>query len=235
MTTILQIDSSARRGDSVHHAHGSHTRRLTARFAAAWRAVEPAARIITRDLARQLPTPVCERWIHAAFTPPPARAAWMIDVLAESDALIDELAAADIIVIGAPMYNFGPPAPLKAYIDNIVRVGRTFGFDRARPVPYWPLLGDRPLVLLSSRGDHGYAAALAASNHVEPALRTAFAYIGITQAHEIAIEFDEFADHRLAASITAAEHAVDHLVHALSGAPASGSHAATVGGGAGSR
>ncbi|MFX5956974.1 NAD(P)H-dependent oxidoreductase, partial [Acinetobacter baumannii] len=80
---------------------------------------------------------------------------WMHDRLAQSDALIDELLAADVIVAGVPMYNFGMPAQFKAYIDNIVRVGRTFGFDRSRAgAPYWPLLAgmNKRLVILSSRG-----------------------------------------------------------------------------------
>ena len=65
----------------------------------------------------------------------------MHEALAESDALVDELLSADLIVAGVPMYNFGMPAGFKAYIDNIVRVGRTFGFDRDRAgEPYWPLL-----------------------------------------------------------------------------------------------
>ena len=65
----------------------------------------------------------------------------MHEVLAESDTLVDELLAADVIVAGVPMYNFGVPAQFKAYIDNIVRVGRTFRFDRSREgEPYWPMV-----------------------------------------------------------------------------------------------
>jgi FMN-dependent NADH-azoreductase len=140
--------------------------------------------------------------------------------LGESDALIDELARADLIVAGVPMYNFGVPSGFKAYIDNIVRVGRTFGFDRTRQgEPYWPMLDERPrtLVLLGSRGDFGYGAGgrIASMNHVEPAVRTAFGYIGITDVRSIAVEYDEFGGERLAASLREAEAAVDELVDAL--------------------
>jgi FMN-dependent NADH-azoreductase len=141
-------------------------------------------------------------------------------VLATSDEFIAEVLAADVIVAGVPMYNFGPPAQFKAYIDNIVRVGKTFGFDRNRPgEPYWPLLAGqgKRLVILSSRGDYGYEAGerIADRNHVEASVRTAFAYIGITQTWSVAVEYDEFGDERLRASIEQAEHAVDRLVSQL--------------------
>ncbi|MDW5415821.1 NAD(P)H-dependent oxidoreductase [Iodobacter sp. CM08] len=141
--------------------------------------------------------------------------------MAESDQLIDELLEADVIVAGVPMYNFGPPAPFKAYIDNIVRVDKTFGFDRQRPnEPYWPLLAEqhKRLVILSARGDYGYnqGERMAASNHVEPSICTAFAYIGISHVFGSAIEYDEFVDHRLTHSIQQAEQAVGQIARDLS-------------------
>lgn len=220
MTTLLHIDASARVGGSDINPHGSHTRRLTARFVQQWVAVEPGAKVIYRDVGQEPPLPVSGRWIHAAFTPECEREAWMQEVLCVSDALVDELLQADLIVAGVPMYNFGPPAQFKAYIDNIVRVGRTFGFDRSRTGdPYWPLLESarKRLVILSSRGDHGYAEGqrLAERNHVEASVRTAFAYMGVTDAHSIAVEYDEFGDQRLADSISQAEAVLDELVAAL--------------------
>ncbi len=220
MTTLLHIDASARPGMSGQHAHGSHTRRLTDRFVRRWRDSQPQDTIIYRDVGARPPAPVSGRWIHAAFTPAAQREPWMQDVLAQSDALVDELLAADVIVAGVPMYNFGPPAGFKAYIDNIVRVGRTFGFDRARQgEPYWPLLAGqgKRLVLLSSRGDFGYdpGGRVAGNNHVEASVRTAFAYIGVTDARGAAIEYDEFADDRLQQSIARAEAEVDRLVDGL--------------------
>ena len=218
--TLLHIDSSARSGRSGETAHGSHSRRLTLRFAQQWRQQNPGGRVIYRDVGQQPPPPVTSEWIHAAFTPEAERLRWMLDTLRLSDTLIDELLAADVIVAGVPMYNFGPPAQFKAYIDNIVRVGRTFGFDRSRsPLPYWPMLTDshKQLVILSSRGDFGYdpGGRIGNLNHVEASVRTAFAYIGVTDVHGAAIEYDEFADERLAASIVQAETAVDELVRTL--------------------
>ena len=220
MTRLLHLDASARPGRSDQRPHGSHTRRLSARFVARWSALRPSDPVVYRDLGLAPPAPVTGDWIHAAFTPPGLREPWMHETLAQSDALIDELLAADLIVAGVPMYNFGVPAGFKAYIDNIVRVGRTFGFDRARPgEPYWPLLADmdKQLVLLGSRGDYGYGAGgrIEAMNHVEPAVRTAFGYMGITRVHAVAVEYDEFGGERLACSLRDAEDQVDALAARL--------------------
>ena len=202
MTTLLHIDASARSGRSGTDPHGSHSRRLTDRFVRQWLAAQPDSEVLYRDVGQQPPAPVSAEWIHAVFTPEAQREPWMNEVLRQSDELIDELMRADVIVAGVPMYNFGPPAQFKAYIDNIVRVGRTFGFDRSRsPLPYWPMLTDshKQLVILSSRGDFGYDSGgrIGNLNHVEASVRTAFAYIGVTDVHGAAIEYDEFADERL--------------------------------------
>jgi len=220
MATILQIDASARTGRSDQDRFGSHTRRLTARFVERWLAARPSDRLVYRDVGAHPPTPVTTRWIHAAFTKPEQREPWMHEVLSESDSLVDELIGADLIIAGVPMYNFGPPAQFKAYIDNIVRVGRTFGFDRSRPgEPYWPLLSGqgKRLVILSSRGDYGYdkGQRIARMNHVEPSIRTAFAYIGVTDVESVAVEYDEFADERLQASLARAEAEIDALADRL--------------------
>jgi FMN-dependent NADH-azoreductase len=103
--------------------------------------------------------------------------------------------------------DFGPAAQLKAYIDDFVRVGRTFGL--AGGDPYWPLLSEyrKRLIILSSRGDYGYdeGGRIAALNHVEPSVRTALQHIGITRSESLAAEYDEFADDRLQASLARAE------------------------------
>jgi FMN-dependent NADH-azoreductase len=208
MTTILHIDSSAR-------LVRSHTRRLSARFVEAWLARRPHDTVIRRDVGLEPPPPVTEAWIAAAFTKPERRTPEMRATLAVSDALVDELERADLIVAGVPMYNFGLPAQMKAWVDNIVRVGRTFGFDRSRPgEPYWPMLSGKRAVLLSARGDWGYEPGerLAGLNHVEPHLQTVFRYIGITDAVSIAAEYDEFADERIQQSLQAAEAEIDRLV-----------------------
>lgn len=220
MTRLLHLDSSARSDSSERSRYGSHSRRLSERFVRRWRERRPDDEVVYRDVGTAPPSPVTGAWIHAAFTPHGQRLPWMHETLAESDALVDELIAADVIVAGVPMYNFGMPAQLKAWIDNVVRVGRTFGFDRNREgEPYWPMLADggKRLVLLSSRGDYGYGRGerLEALNHVEPGVLTPLHYIGITQAYTVAAEYDEFGGERLRASLERAEGEIDALVERL--------------------
>lgn len=216
---ILQIDASARPGLSGIDPRGSHTRRLTHRFVERWQAARPQDSVTYRDVGQQPPSPVSGDWIAAAFTRPERRDEAAQARLAESDVLIEELLRADLIVVGAPMYNFGLPAQLKAWVDNVVRVGVTFGFDRSRQgEPYWPMLpAGKRLVILSSRGDYGYdpGGRLGDINLVERGLSVPMSYIGLTQTHSIAIEYDEFGDERLRASISAAEASVDGLVTEL--------------------
>lgn len=216
---VLHIDSSARSGMSGRDRHGSHTRRLSSRFIDRWSAARPHDAITYRDVGSTPPAPVSEAWIAAAFCPPERRTDAQKSLLAESDRLAAELVAADLIVVGAPMYNFGVPAQLKAWIDNVVRVGVTFGFDRARTgEPYWPMLtSGKRLIILTARGDYGYDAGgrLAAMNLVEQGLRVPLAYLGIKDSDAIAIEYDEFADQRLASSIATAEMNVDQLAEKL--------------------
>ena len=223
---LLHIDASARSGLSGRDRHGSHSRRLSRRFVDRWQAARPGDPVIYRDVGAAPPAPVSEAWIAAAFCPPERRSDAQKAVLAESDRLTAELVAADLLVIGAPMYNFGLPAQLKAWIDNVVRVGVTFGFDRGRAgEPYWPMLpkGKR-LVILTARGDYGYdeGGRLAAANLVEAGLKVPLRYIGLEASDTVAIEYDEFADTRLAASIAAAEHGVDRLVDRLLAMPGMG-------------
>ena len=83
----------------------------------------------------------------------------MHDTLIESDQLVDELIAADVLLIGAPLYNFGMPAALKAWIDQIVRPGRTVDINEGNLLePYVPLLADRQrhALILSTRGGIGF-------------------------------------------------------------------------------
>ena len=226
MTRLLHLDASPRPGRAGSHDHGSHTRRLTHHFVSRWRALEPDAEIVYRDIGATPPQLTSVEWIEAEFTPAEQKTESMRAVLAESNALVDEVVGADILVLGVPMYNFGPPAAFKAWIDNIVRIGRTVDFDLqygAHPyVPlehYVPLLADRPrhAVLLSSRGGFGFdqQGPLAAFNHMEPSARTALQFIGIGGFHDIAIEHQEVGGEALAASTESALARVDRLVEHL--------------------
>jgi len=216
MTTILRIDASARRERSL-------TRALADRFERQWLGLAPGTRFIHRDLARTPPPLVSETWIAAAFTPPESRTAAQNAVLRPSDELIDELEAADLIVLATPMYNYGMPAALKAWFDQVIRIGRTFSFDLDRgDWPLRPMLPGKTLVVLTSRGEFGFlpGGIREDKNHLDPHIVTCAPYLGVDKRHLIAIEYQEFGDERHAQSVAAAQQAVRELVEELAGLPA---------------
>lgn len=195
MTVILRVDASARLDRSI-------TRQLTERFIEGWRSSEPGVQVLPRDIGRNPPSIVTEAWISAGFLPPEQRTQEMKDALAESMALIDEVRRADVIVIGSPLYNYGLPGALKAWIDQIIRIGETFSFDLERgDFPIQSTLSGKTLVVLSSRGEFGFEPGGIRDgwNHMSPHLRTiATRLLGIaeTDIHEIASEYQEFNDER---------------------------------------
>jgi FMN-dependent NADH-azoreductase len=217
MPHILHLDASARPGLAGKDLHGSHSRNLSQRFVSQWLARRGQDSLTYRDIGQSPPSIIDHDWIAAAFTPEEKREPWMQDTLTESEQLVDELIAADVLVIGAPLYNFSMPAALKAWIDQIVRAGRTVEVDESNPLdPYVPMLADRPrhAVILSARGGIGFGVggAMAHMNHLEPSLITALGFIGITQVHQIAIEGQEVGGELLAESVAQALSQVDALV-----------------------
>lgn len=142
MKTLLQINTSLFSMDG-------QSSRLAAEFVARWRRSNPQGRVVVRDLAEQpVPHLTADRFRAFALDPAertPAQAAWV----AESDTLIEELADADEVVIGVPMYNFGIPSTLKAWIDHVARAGLTFRYTAGGPVG---LLADRPVTIVAARG-----------------------------------------------------------------------------------
>ncbi|WP_110690751.1 FMN-dependent NADH-azoreductase [Salinicola endophyticus] len=220
MTRLLHLDASPRPGRSGTHEHGSLSRRLTHHFVEQWKARRPEDTVTRRDLGAQPPSYLDEAWIAAAFTPLESRTLAMHQALAESDRLVDEVIGADVLILGIPLYNYSYPAPFKAWIDQIVRLGRTIDFDPSNlEHPVGPLLNDRPrqAVILSSRGGHGLGpgGAMAHMNHLEASVRTALELIGIEHFHEIAIEHQETGGDYLQGSIREALIQVETLVERL--------------------
>jgi FMN-dependent NADH-azoreductase len=168
MTTILHIDSSPR---TTH----SGSRLLSREFVDAYVQALPGTSVTYRDLATQSPALVDEAWITANFTPPELRTPAMHAALAASDVLIDELLAADLVVIGAPMHNFGVCTLLKSYIDQVARVGRTFEFTPSGPRG---LIPDKRVVVITTRGSD-YSGPMAVLDFQEPYLRTLLSFLGV--------------------------------------------------------
>ncbi len=192
MSTLLHIDASARVEDSI-------SRGLSATFMDAWRAARPGDTVIRRDLGTNPPGFVTEDWIAACFTPEEDRTAAQQGTLKESDELIAELEAADLVVLGTPMYNYGMPAMLKAWVDRVIRVGKTFSFDLARgDYPLEPILGGKTLVALTSRGEFGFApgAIREHMNFLDGHIEAVAHYLGLEERHFVHVEYQEFGDDR---------------------------------------
>lgn len=168
--TVLRIDASAR-------ITGSESRALTSRI------VERLApdTIIHRDLAVPIPA-ISEAWLAAGATPEAERTDAQHEMLALSHQLIDEIKAADTLVIGTPIYNFGVPASLKAWIDQIARAGITFRYTETGPKGL--LTGKRAIVAIASGGTQVGSDIDFASGY----LRHILGFVGITDVQFVAAD-----------------------------------------------
>ena len=142
MPNILRVESSIK-GDAAV------SRRLTDRIVARLVAANPNAVIVTRDLAAGI-RPVEGQWLGAVYTPTEARTESQQATAAYADTLLNEVKAADVLVIALPVYNFGLPAQLKAWIDQLARKGETFRYTEAGPEGL--LQGKRAIVAYTSDG-----------------------------------------------------------------------------------
>lgn len=213
MTTLLHLDASVRGERSL-------SRKLSRAFVQAWRDGDGQTQVIERDVGRNPPPFIDEAWIAAAFTRPEQRSAEQHEALRISDELIGELARAEVIVLGTPMYNYGMPAALKAWFDQVIRVDQTFSFDLARgDYPLAPIMAGKTLVILASRGEFGFGPGGVREhmNHLETHIQTCAHYLGVNDSHVIAIDYQEFGDARHQASLAEAFEAAASLAGQLLG------------------
>jgi FMN-dependent NADH-azoreductase len=166
---LLRIDSSARAA--------SVTRQLTARAAEEWKKNHPDGEVIHRDLSATEIPPITDDWggtrLEASEVTPAQRA-----YLSTSDQLIEELRTADTIIIGAPMYNFSISSLLKAWIDQIVRVGKTLAYGPEGPRG---LLEAKKVTVITARGGaYEKGTAREVFDFQEPYLRSILGFIGLT-------------------------------------------------------
>ncbi|WP_353065980.1 NAD(P)H-dependent oxidoreductase [Tunturibacter psychrotolerans] len=171
MPTLLVVNSSPFSETSV-------SRGLTSEFVENWKKANPTGKVIIRDLAASNLKTIDAAWVGAAYTPKDARSAEQTEALVLSATLLAELRAADEYVLGVPMHNFGVPAVLKLWIDQIARVGETFSY--ASGAPKGLLIGKRATFLVATGGAYDAGTQMASFNHVEPYLRDVFGFLGVT-------------------------------------------------------
>jgi FMN-dependent NADH-azoreductase len=125
---------------------------------------------------------------------------------------------ADIILLSTPMYNYGMPAALKAWFDQVIRVHKTFTFDLSREdFPLQAILSGKIMVLITSSGEFGFqpGGLRETMNHLGPHIKVASQYLGVEHVHEISSEYQEFNDKRHQDSYNKAQTEITRLVAQL--------------------
>jgi len=201
MKTLLKIQSSIFSG-------GGQSTQLADRFVAAWREANPDGRVIVRDLAKE-PVPHLDAARFAAFIAKAEdRTPAQRDAVAHSDALIAELKAADVVVLGLPLYNFGLPSTLKAYFDHVGRAGVTFRYTENGPVG---LLTGKKVYVFAARG--GFYAGTPNDTQT-PYIRAFLSFIGMSDIEFLYAEGLAVSEASKQQSMERARAAVDRLAEA---------------------
>jgi FMN-dependent NADH-azoreductase len=181
MTRVLYVTSSPRRA-------ASYSNQVAARVIDEIRQLDPGLEVVARDLAGDPPPHIDDDFFAAIRSPDgpgtAAQRAW----IARSDALVDELLGADILVIASAMINFGVPSTLKAWIDHIARAGRTFKYSEAGVQGL--ITGKRAILIVASGGF--YSDARKAHDFNLPYLRSVLANLGLTDVESFAVEGTAF-------------------------------------------
>ncbi|GIZ51644.1 FMN-dependent NADH-azoreductase [Noviherbaspirillum aridicola] len=202
MKTLLQVNSS------LFGENGQSTR-LSEQFVAAWQQAHPQGRVISRSLAAS-PVPHLDGARFGAFlSKPEDRTPEQQQVVDFSDSLIEELRAADVIVLGVPLYNFGVPSQLKAWFDHVARAGVTFRYTENGPVG---LLGNKKVYVFATRGG------LYAGTPKDTAsawLRDILGFIGLTDVEIVYAEGLSLGEDSQKASLARAQDEVRQLVEPL--------------------
>ncbi len=171
--------------DSGLFAEQSLTRKLAAKLVHSLRARHPENRLVYRDLTAQPPAHLDATILLAAGKAESERSAYEQEQVALGKTLLDELFAADVLVIGAPMYNFTIPSQLKAWLDRVLQAGTTFRYTANGPEG---LVKGKRAYIVSSRGGIYSSGPTAAMEHQESYLLAALAFIGITDVEVIRME-----------------------------------------------
>lgn len=178
MTQILIIESSPRGAESASH-------RLTGKLRERLRALYPEARFLEHDLAKDDLPHLDYSTVRAIFTKDKAEAKSLKEVLRLSDQLTEEVLSSDLLIIASPMWNFGLPSSLKAWIDHIVRPGKTFRYAGAGVEG---LARGKKAILVLASGGIFTEGPWKSWDTVEPYLRQILGFIGITDVQTVRAE-----------------------------------------------
>lgn len=173
VTKILRIDASSRFA-------GSHSRELTDYFQTTWLEQYPQDEFIVRDIINNPLPHLTDTAITGFYTPQEQLTPELKGAIALSDALIAELQSADILLLSVPMYNFSVPSALKAWIDQIVRIGRTFAYDGTN---FAGLVEVKKAYIICAYGSSGFGEEepMAAFNFLNPYLKGLFSFLGVPE------------------------------------------------------
>jgi FMN-dependent NADH-azoreductase len=195
---ILQINSSAR-------TTGSHTTQLSAAIVQRLQASNPEAALTLRDLGKAPHPALDEAALGALFTPADQRTPAQAARVAQDQALIAEVQAADVVVLGVPMYNFGIPAALKNWIDAIARAGVTFKYTDKGPIG---LLQGKKVYVALARG--GLYRDTPADTQV-PYLKAVLGFLGMTDIEFVYAEGVAMGPDAEKAALASAAQQIDRL------------------------
>ena len=198
---ILHIDASA------SDASASHSRRLSAAVVEKLKAANPGATVVDRDGAVDR-LPHIDMTIRQAWTPEGEKDASLTATAARSKALVDELKAADVLVIGSPMYNFSVPSTLKAWIDHIAIAGQTFQYT---PSGAKGLLTGKAYLALSSGGVYSQGP-FAAVEHLGTYLAAILGFLGIGDVEVVRAEGVAFGPEQDKAAMASAQERIGTLI-----------------------
>ena len=198
---ILQVNSSAR-------SEGSHSTTLAKALVERIRADNPGATVTVRDLSRAPHLPLDDSALQALFTPADKRTPEQSARVARDDALISEIQAADVVVLGVPMYNFGVPGQLKDWIDAISRAQVTFRYTANGPEGL--LKGKKVYVTLTRGGMYRNTP----SDTQVPYLKTVFTFLGMTDVQFVYAEGLAMGPEALQNALASAHSQIEELAAA---------------------
>ena len=179
MSKLLHIDSSILGGNSV-------SRQLTAQIVASWRASHPDTEVSYLDLAVDAPSHLSAESLGFRIPVDGVLSDAQKRENAISEALVSQFLASDVIVVGAPLYNFTIPTQLKAWIDRLAQIGRTFKYTDKGPVG---LAGSKTVIVASTRGGvYSTTEGGRALEHQESYLKAIFGFFGITDVRIVRAE-----------------------------------------------